>query len=362
MTSSTALIQGTWTISNWSQAVVTINKLPLQNATSIQVTKEMSVASGTCNITSSDPNMQSYDIFGGQDEVEVFMSSLIAPPVGRKVWGGYLDAPKFDQNKGQTFTLTGKEYLSKLQSYTYSGAFTASDIADAARTILGGQSDFSFEGIPAVLGSQTTTEFTNETYFNAIKAVMDAYQAYFWIDSTTRDFAARNSTDVVMTPDQVAQGANFLRESNVQQNSEYLTNQLTINYGGPTPSSITVKDQDSINRNGLYARQLTTGDVTSAAAATTLGNNIIAVNKDPIQIYTLESQFLPYTDPGEYIYVNVPSLGLNGNYQVRKLEHDWSPSTGIRTGITVNTLNVDTRLYIANLERRLQKIEAAVYS
>jgi hypothetical protein len=348
-----------WTFLGWSQAVVLINKLPLDKVQRIELTREFNTGTGTCSVTVADPDRLNYVLFQPQDEIEIYFSTNTDPPIGLKVWGGFLDNIRFDISGGEILELRGKEYASRFLSQRYNGNFNSTDLGQALRTILATQTDFSYEGVPTGMAYLVSATFDDETMFNSIKQLCDQYKVYFWIDPTTRDVQVRQAATIVSTPDVLIEGENLLRKTSVTKNSESLTNDIIIK--GDGVSTPPIQDSTSIANRGTFSRVVTVGTAADMASAQDYGQTTVDSRKDPINAFDLECLFLPYTDPGEYIQISSTTMDLNGVYQVLKVTHSWAPNSGIRTTIQVNNRTITTTNYVTNLERRLQMVEKKAY-
>ena len=347
-------VPGSWQVMDWSQALVTVNKLPITNLQSIKTSRDLNIGSGTCTILISDPNKTQYALFQNGDEIEIFFATNTSPPLGRKVWGGYIDDLQFDTTTGQLLTISAKDYISRLQNQTYNGDFSTTAIATALQSIMATQADFTYVGITPMPSTLISANIQNDTMYNAIKQICDQGSAYFWIDPTTLDFVTRPTATIQYSPDSLYEETNILKGSQVQKNSEYLTNQVIVNYSGGT---ITVNDSQSQTLYGVYSRTVTVCNITTSAGATQYGNTLITSRNTPNESYQIDSLFLPYTDPGEFIPVVSPTLGLSGSYVVLTVGHSWDKNSGIKSSVTLNTLFADPTLYIADLQRRLLLVE-----
>ena len=352
-------IPGSWIVRDWAEIVVSVNKLPIDGLMEVDVSRDLNVGSGACTIKVSDPDRYWYDLLQPQDEIEVFMMTSTTPQSGRKIWGGFVDHSDYGVQSGEQLTIYGKEYISRLQSQTYDGTFTGATVYTALTTILGTQADFTYEGVPASLTALTTVTIKNDTIYNGLKQICDQSGTLFWINPGTRDFTANPATQIIYSPDLIMEGVNFLRQSSVNTNSEYLTNQLTVNYNGG--SVTTAPDAASQAAFGVFSRAVSVGNLSNATPAAAFGATVVNSTKTPSEGYQLECQFLPYTDPGEFIQTSIPTLNLNGAFQVLSVAHVWLPGQGIKTTVELNTQYIDPSLYIANVENRLKLVEQAAY-
>jgi len=347
--------QSTWQVLDWSDAVVSINKYPLSKVQSIETIRDLNIGAGTCSIRLSDPDKIQYNLFQAGDEIEIYFSTQTDPPIGRKIWGGFVDNLSFDINDGQTLKLSGKEYISRLQSQTYSGSFSTTVVSDAIKTIMATQIDFSYEGVEAV-AYQTTMDIKKDSIYNALKQICDQFHIYFWINPENRDMETREAATISYAPDLINEGVNLLRSASVKKNSEYLINDVTVNYAGSsTPATAT--NATSQSQYGTYSRSVAIGNINDSTSATNFGTTLVTNRGAPIDAYEIESLFLPYTDPGEYLTIIAPTIELNGAYQVLQVRHSWSKDRGIRSTVQLNTQLVTNALYMADLERRLRLAE-----
>ena len=346
----------TWEVLDWSDAVVSINKFPLSGVQSIETVRDLNIGAGTCNIRLADPDKTQYNLFQAGDEIEVYFSTQTDPPIGRKVWGGFVDNLSFDINDGQTLKLSGKEYISRLQAQLYTGTFAATVVSTAIRTIMASQTDYTYEGVTTV-AYQTTADIKNDTIYNALKQICDQYHIYFWINPENRDMETREATTISITPyDIIEEGTNLLRSASIKKNSENLINSAIVNYAGSsTPTTST--NAASQTQYGVYGRSVSVGNISNSTSAGNFGDTLVANRGAPIDAYEIESLFLPYTDPGEYLNVISATLELNAAYQVLQIRHSWAAGRGIRSTVQLNTQLSTPALYIADLERRLRLAE-----
>ena len=359
-------LAGSISIRGWADIVISINKLPLDNIQSATFTRNMNIGSGTCSIKLSDPDRTNYQIFHAQDEIEIFVLASKDPYIGRKAWGGFVDECTFDISDGMTLTITGKDYISRLQTQICSYAPVATPLGTALRTVMANQVDFSYEGIP-VFAENVQPNFTNDTLYNAIKQMCDQWLVYFWIDPITRDMSARKSSVLVASPETLIEGpvggyaqpVPILRGSKIKNNSETLSNTVIV-YGNTVTGTYT--DPISESAHGVFSRALTVGTIATGAQANDYAQTLVEAKGNPLDSFEIESQMLVYTDPGDYIQIVCDSLGLSGFYQVLDLSHSWSNTTGLKSKITTNNLLVLPRTYIADMERRLQTVEKQAFA
>lgn len=349
-----------WTILAWSDVVVLVNKLPLAGLRKVEIARDLNAGSGTCSISVADPNRANYDIFQAQDEIEVFFNLQTVPPQGRKMWGGYIDNYSFGIESGQSLDINGKEYSSRLQSRIYTGPLTGVQLQAALKTLMATQDDFTYEGIPATLTDSVTLSSTADNLYGVIKQACDQWSVLFWINPETRDFTCRLNSEVIYTSDSIIEGMNLMRATKVSTNSEYLTNQIVVTYDGATATAVT--DSSSQNAYGVFGRSITTGNISAVDAATAVGQTIVDKRKNPNFTFELESLFLPYTNPGDFILVQSPTLGLNNAFQVMKITHTWSPQDGLRSKVMLDTYLVMGDLFVADLEKRLKLVEKKAFT
>ena len=358
---------GSIAIRGWSDIVVSINKLPLENIQSVNFSRNMNVGSGTCTIKITDPDRTNYQLFHAQDEIEIFILASTDPYIGRKVWGGFVDECTYDISGGMALTITGKDYISRLQSQICSYAPAATPLSTALRAVMSTQTDFSYEGIPT-FAENVHPNVANESLYNVMKQMCDQWKVYFWIDPITRDLRARKSTELVASPETLIEGLSglyaqpvpILRGSSIKNNSEILTNSVTV-YGdtGVTGSATNSTSQNSY---GTFSRAVTVGSIADGTQANDYAQTMVDNKGAPLDAYEIESQMLVYTEPGDYIQIISDSLGLSGFYQVLVISNSWSVNTGLKSKITANNLLVQSGTFIADMERRLRNVEKKAYT
>jgi len=352
-------VPGSWIVGGWSDIVISINKLPVASVQSFEVVRDLNIGAGTCTLQISDPNRTLFDLYQAQDEIEFFAKDPLSE-YGRKIWGGFIDDVNYTIQGGQILKISGKDYTSRLQSQTYNNASLSGTLYSCINAIMATQSDFTYEGVPASLLQSVAANISNDTIYNSIKQITDQSQTYFVIDPETRDMTVWPITTITYSPDQLLEGTNILRQTNVKKNSELLTNQLSVNYR--TGQGATQTDPASLTSYGTFSRSFAVGNLGDAATANTYAQTVITAKKDATEAYQLESSFLFFSDPGEYIYVKSDTLNIDGAYQIIKISHNWSPANGFRTTTSLNTQFIDTRTYLADLQRRLQQVEKKAYS
>lgn len=350
---------GKFTILDWTEIVVTVNKLPVTQVIEVDVNRALNVGAGTCKITIADPDRTSYSIFQPQDEIEVWVQA--SDMVGRKIWGGFIDTLNFGISRGETLEVNGKEYTSRLMSQTYNGTLSGT-LYTQMQDILATQDEFTYETIPATLNDNVEAEVKNDTMYNALKQICDQVNVMFFIDPETRDVNARRRAEVMNTPDVILEGSNMLRGSKVQRNSDFLTNEAIIVFDSTGSAPSTVSDAAAQTAWGKFSRVETAGNISNSTEATDFGNTVLSNRKEPAEAYEFETGLLAYTDPGEYILITAPTLGLDAAYQVISIGHRWTPGTGVISRATVGAQPINRNLYISDIAERLSILERKKYN
>jgi len=358
---SSLLVPGSWVVGGWSDVVISINKLPIASLQSFECVRDLSVGAGTCTLQISDPDRTMFDLYQAQDEIEIFAKDPISE-YGRKIWGGYADDINYTTQGGQVLQISGKDYTSRLQSQTYNiaPATLSGTLYYCINTIMATQSDFTYEGVPASLLQSVAATISNDSIYNSIKQLTDQSKSYFVIDPETRDLTVWPVTSITYSPDALIEGTNILRQAKVKKNSEFMTNKLQVNYraGEGTVYEDTAAQTDY----GMFSRAFAVGNLGNEATANAYEVTVVNAKKEPIEAYEIESSFLFFSDPGEYILTQSPTLNLDGAFQILKISHNWSMNNGFRTKVLLNTQFVDTRIYMADLERRLRMAERKVFA
>ena len=355
---SSLLVPGSWIVGGWNDIAVSINKLPVTSLQSFECVRDLNVGAGTCTLQISDPNRTLFDLYQAQDEIEIFAKDPISE-YGRKIWGGFADDINYTIQGGQVLQISGKDYTSRLQSQTYNNASLSGTLYSCINAIMATQSDFTYEGVPASLLESVAANISNDSIYNSIKQLTDQSKSYFVIDPETRDLTVWPSSTITYSPDALIEGTNILRQSKIKKNSEFLTNKLLINYR--TGAGTAIEDTTSQTDYGLFSRSFAVGNLGDGATADAYSTTVVGAKKEPIEAYEIESSFLFFSDPGEYILTQSPTLNLDGAFQILKIAHNWSQNNGFRTKVLLNTQFVDTRVYLADLERRLRMAERQVF-
>jgi len=356
---SSLVVPGSWIVGGWSDVVISINKIPITSLQSFECIRDLNVGAGTCSLQISDPNRTLFDLYQAQDEIEIFAKDPISE-FGRKIWGGYADDINYTMQGGQVLQISGKDYTSRLQSQTYNNASLSGSLYSCINTIMATQSDFTYEGVPASLLQTVAANISNDSIYNSIKQLTDQSKSYFVIDPETRDLTVWPTTTITYSPDALIEGTNILRQAKVKKNSEFLTNKLQVNYRTGTQTAY--EDSDSQTNYGMFSRAFAVGNLGDTATAAAYQTTVVTAKKEPIEAYEIESSFLFFSDPGEYILTQSPTLNLDGAFQILKIGHNWSMNGGFKTKVLLNTQFVDTRIYMADLERRLRTAERKVFA
>ena len=355
------IVPNSFIVGNWNNAVISINKLPLESVVSFECNRNLNAGAGVCDIKVKDSDQTWYKMIQPQDEIEIFISSNASGmEIGRKVWGGFVDDLQFDISSGEILEIKGKDYVTRLQSQTYTGS-PSGQLQAVLNTLMATQVDFTIIGISALLTNAISITSENDTLYNNVKNACDQAAAVFYVDPITRDFVSNYSNVIAFSPDVLVQGANVLRASKIRRNSELLTNSLLINYNTAVMAA-PITNTISQTNYGVFSRAFTVGTLANDATASTFATTTVGVRSAPLEGYEIESTLLLYTNPGAYIQTSIPVLSLSNAYQVIDISYTWNAQNGLRSKTILSTQFVDSTLYIADLERRLRLTEGKAYA
>ena len=339
----------------WKKCLVLVNKQNLPNLISVECTSNVNFGSGRFNLTCSDPNGLEYDIINSGDEIEIYMNTI---NVANKVWGGYVETKSLATQNGQVLTLGGREYSSRLLNQVSDYTPTAVELSTALKAILANQVDFDDIFITTTSGLSVTFAFTNETLFNQMKKACDQHNFYFGVDVDLHAYSYLLSASAT-SPDVLLWGSNIFRDNTLEENKEFLVNDITVQ----ASSTVTASASDATSQS-QYLKQskvYTIADVGSTAAAQAYADTLLAVYKDPINQIKVTSNFLPSTMPTDYIQITIPPLGLDGLYQVVEISHRYNRDDGLKTVTTVGKKLTDQSMWLGEMEKRMRLVEQKAY-
>lgn len=349
-----SIVPGQWTVLPWSLCLVLIDGVNVTDLFYCENTNNINFGAGSCTIRASDPLRAQYLTFQEGDEIEIYMNDT---HTANKVWGGYIENIRMSQQEGKLLEITGKDYSSRLQNQIFSDTFAGVELSDCVSTILSYQSDFT-SSITPTASKPISAAFSYETLFNALQKACGTYDYYFWID-VDKVAHIMDRTAISFSPDTLTAGSNVSRRRAEQDNRQNLVNQVTVTGNGGITQ--TAQDLDSQAAYGIYSKDVTVASLTTAASVLAYAQKYIDTYKDPRPNQILETKFLPYTDPRETMTVNVPDLGMVGDYQVIRHTRKWGKGEGLKSEVELSNNITDVTLQLGNFERRIRDVENAVF-
>lgn len=356
-------IPGTIEVLGWSNVLITVDTIPVENLLSLSSTANINFGSGTASIEAGDPERDQYDVLLEGTEVEIYLKQPDIN-IANKVWGGFLETNKWEENKKNVLKLTAKEYSSRLVQQKIGAAltWTGADLRTVMLDTLAKQTDFTYESITAmaVTGHAITMSFTEDTViYDVIRKACEQADYYFGID-LNKDCYIRKKTDVFLSADQLIAGDNVMINANIETNKEFQLTAVTVKskpsttaYSGSAASTVPALTQ---------TRTVYMPGITSDAAAALYAASLIETNQSPLFTAVVPSYLLMYTQPTMAIYCNIPKKALVGNYTVVEITHEWSVDTGIKTTTMFSNKIIDTTMEIGFLSRRINALESKSFS
>lgn len=348
--SYTTIVEGEWTVLPWSSCRVLINSINVTGLLQANCMRNNNFSSGNCTLIASDPEQTQYLLFQPGDVIEIYMS---LSETANKVWCGHIENLKYSNDQGGQLTITGKEYSQRLINQVFTDTFASEELSDALATIFGNQTNYS-TNIATTVGKAVSGAFTNESIFNAAKKFCDQYGYIFYVD-LDGVIQTKLRTDLAYSADAITAGDNVTKTRAEQTDKQYLCNSVTVR--GSSSTSESASDATSQTTYGVHSKQITVGSLNSAATVQQYATEYIATYKDPLTNQRLLTKPLLYTDPNEYIQIEVSSLGLTGYYQAVEIAHKWGIGVGFATEIEISTKLRDTALQLGDFERRIRDTE-----
>lgn len=346
----TEIVPGTWTVLPWAACVVLIRNVNVTGLFYCETTRNINFGAGRCSIKAADPNRTQYLLFQEGDEIEVYMA---VGTTANKVWGGYIETISLDNSAGELLTINGSEYSVRLINQKFTDTFVATELSTAVEDIMTNQTDFA-SAVEATTSKNVDGIFADETIYNALQKFLDQWGYCFWVDTDKIFYTALKST-VSMSPDYITAGDNVTKVRSEMSTKEYLCNDVTVKGSGSFTA--TAEDTDSQTTYGIHSKQLTVASLNSAATVQQFATQYIADNKDPKPTQRFRTRLLMFTDPREYITIDLPSLDLSGNYQVAEITHKWGLGEGLLSEVEITNPTVVMTRQLGTFERRIRDVE-----
>ncbi len=336
----------------WAACLTLIDGMNVDGMITCENSNVINFGAGDCTIRASDSDMSQYLQYKAGDEIEIYMHDQ---QIANKVWGGYVENLKMSNSEGRLLEIRGKDYSSRLQNQVFTHSFTGEELSAAVTTILGYQTDFELD-IAATSSKPVYADFVNESIFNALQKICNVYNFYFWVD-VNKTCRIQDSAVATYSPDTIDAGVNATRKRYEQDNRQALTNKVTvIGSGGITQ---TAEDLTSQATYGIFSRQIAVASLNTAASVLAYANKYIELYKDPKPNQIIETKFLPYTDPREDVAVDIPDLGLVGDYTIVRHTRRWGKGQGLKSEVEMSNKITDVSLQLGQFERRIRDLEAA---
>lgn len=341
-----------------SVLTVLVNKLQISHISSLDCTTNINFGAGRFNLTAADPSGTTYLTINSGDEVEIYLNPL---KTMNKVWGGYVGSKSLKVMNGQQLVLTGLEYSSRLLNQQIASYSTGSVELSAALIAIAAayQIDFDTLGVQTTSGKTVNSTFSKDTIYNCMKKLCDQYFYYFGVDVDKHIYAYPQATTIT-SPDTLVWGDNVFKDDTLEDNKETLINDVTVQSTGAV--SATSSDATSQSQYLKQSQILTVSGLVNNTVAQAYADTIIAQNKNPITQIKVVSKFLQSTYPVDYIYVNIPPLGLLGNYQVIEITHNYDVTGGVKTTTTLGRKVTDQTMWLGEMQKRLKLVESQTYT
>lgn len=348
-------IDGLGYVLGWKNARILVNKNDIENLLSITCTKSVQYGVGDAQFVCVDPDRSIFDAItvAGDNEVEIYMTDLNET---NKVWGGYVYSAEYDMGSGFLTKIYAKYYSSRLQTkrFTYS---PSGELSTKFGYIMDNyQPWFYTENLESTSGKTVDFTFTNEYVHTALKKLCDQHNYYYYIGTDKQAHLVKKGDTTNVSPDSIVWGTNVYAENKTTYNYEKIANDVLVQ----ASASVSATASDSTSQTDYWESSLVYTDrqLTSTASAQSMANTLLEAQKENLKMDTISTSLLAYTEPGNYIAVDVDELDLYGDYQVIELTHDWSKRTGFKSTVKLGDKIPVSAMMLGEFEKRLRQAEA----
>jgi len=356
LVTASVYVPGTIHTLGWSNVVVTVDTIPLDNLSSLKCLSNINFGSGTASVEAGDPLRSQYDTLVTGKEIEIYLK-LPNINIANKVWGGFLESTSWKEDGTNYLELSAKEYSQRLVANKLNTplSWVGSDLKQALLDILATQSDLTYDFISAMdnTGYAINTSFTADTViYDAIRSLCEQCNYYFGV-SVLKDCYIRAKTAIALSADTLTAGVNVLSQNEIQTNKEFQLTSVAVKSTGGIVGTASGTVAALAQTRTVYIAGLSTN-----AAATTYAQSLIANNQSPLFTSSIPSSLLMYTQPTMTIPVDIPMKNLVGNYLVVEVQHEWSADKGIKTTTQLSNKIIDTTMELGFISRRLTAVES----
>ena len=348
-------VPGQIVVYDWSQFKVQIGGIVLNSVMSLRCLRTNTKTIGSCDITVADEYGDLYDNLDYLDEIFIYIQDPDNFYIPNKVWGGWLEDRAYTQGKTHILKITGKEYVSalfdKLYTHTYDVStnlsIIAKDIVDDDGTLLSSE-------LPATTDKELQVEFNKERHWDALSTITSATGYEFGVNLEQKVYM-REIGNAPLSPDTIVLSENVGKVSQKASGENLATNVTTQGKDSTIVSSASASNvEEAYRKREMYVVMPNAGDeaTTTEAADTTLNTQ-----KELVKQYTVDTMFLPQTEPNDLIDVTIEGTELNTEYKVISIEHTITNKGSITSRVVLNQEGLDSIDILSNLMKSYSKTQ-----
>jgi hypothetical protein len=353
-------IPGEIDVYGWSAYKIRIGGVVLDSVTSVDAKRTNNKTIGDCRIAVLDQYGEIYDSIDYLDEIEIYIQDTNNFYIANKVWGGWLDTRNYQQGNTHTLNITGKEYSNALfdKFYTHDYA-TVTDIGTISKNIVDDDGTLDSSTIGTTTGKYASLNFNKERHWDSLQRMLQPVGYEFGVNLNQQVYV-RELLDAPLSADDVILGDNAILTSQAAIGT-YVATDVTVQ--GQT-SAISSNSVDSTSEDA-YGRKRQLFEVIPQATDTTTTAeqtaNILAAQSEQAKKYTLNTLFLPYTQPNDLLDVSIQGTELVTSYKVLEIAHSIAQNGKITSSVVLNHAGWDPNDLLRNLAKKYNTSEKRVW-
>ena len=259
------------------------------------------------------------------------------------------------QGKTHQLKIIGKEYSSALFDKLYTHDFAAAtDLGIICATIVDDNGTLSSANIPSSTFKELQVNFSKERHWDALDTVTNLTGFEFGVDLEEVVYL-REVGNAPISPDVIELSENVKNVSQEAQGKN-LVSSVTVQGQDSTITSTSTDDEvaEMYRERQLYS---VVSDATNTGTTGEASLNTLDTQKNLLKRYTVNTLFLPQTEPNDLIEVTIEGTELSSDYKVISIEHTITRKGNIFSQVVLNQGGLDDSDILSNLLKSYSKTE-----
>ena len=348
-------VPGRIIIYDWSAFKIQVGDVVLDAVISLSCKRTNTKTVGDCNIIVADEYGDLYDSLDYLDEIEIYIQDPDNYYIPNKVWGGWLEDVAYMQGKTHQLKIAGKEYSSALFDKLYTNDFVAAtDLGVICANIVDDNGTLSSANIPSSTFKELQVNFSKERHWDALDTVTNLTGFEFGVDLEEVVYL-REVGNAPISPDVIELSENVKNVSQEAQGKN-LVSSVTVQGQDSTITSTSTDDEvaEMYRERQLYS---VVSDATNTGTTGEASLNTLDTQKNLLKRYTVNTLFLPQTEPNDLIEVTIEGTELSSDYKVISIEHTITRKGNIFSQVVLNQGGLDDSDILSNLLKSYSKTE-----